>query len=65
MIESVREMAQPPVWWTTPNVKLTPSTINPVEFMQAHDTLQAYLDRVSLVRSLKKFVEKKKKQIEL
>lgn len=50
MIESIVETVDPPQWWITPNVKLTPSWMNPVEFMQAHDTLKSYLERVSLVR---------------
>ncbi|KAI9471887.1 MAG: Mak10 subunit, NatC N-terminal acetyltransferase-domain-containing protein [Benjaminiella poitrasii] len=51
ILASIKETVQPPSWWLSPlvNHNLVPSEINPAEFMNAHDTLKAYLERISLV----------------
>ncbi|KAI8072180.1 Mak10 subunit, NatC N-terminal acetyltransferase-domain-containing protein [Gilbertella persicaria] len=47
MIRSIREMVQPPSWWLSSS-KIPPA-INPAEFLNAHDTLKSFLDRVAMV----------------
>ncbi|KAI8380540.1 Mak10 subunit, NatC N-terminal acetyltransferase-domain-containing protein, partial [Choanephora cucurbitarum] len=46
MLQSIREIVQPPSWWLTNNP--LPSQVNPVEFLEAHDTLKGFLERVSM-----------------
>ncbi|KAI8643537.1 Mak10 subunit, NatC N-terminal acetyltransferase-domain-containing protein [Parasitella parasitica] len=47
ILESIKETVQPPLWWTSPTRQ--PANVNPAEFINAHDTLKAYLDRISVV----------------
>ncbi|CEP10292.1 hypothetical protein [Parasitella parasitica] len=47
ILDSIKETVQPPFWWTSPNRQ--PANVNPAEFINAHDTLKAYLERISMV----------------
>ncbi|KAL7317714.1 N-alpha-acetyltransferase, non-catalitic subunit, variant 2 [Mucor circinelloides] len=47
ILDSIKETVQPPLWWTSPTRQ--PAHVNPAEFINAHDTLKTYLDRISMV----------------
>ncbi|KAI7889085.1 Mak10 subunit, NatC N-terminal acetyltransferase-domain-containing protein [Mucor mucedo] len=48
ILASVEEIVRPPAWWLSSN-QLYPDNIDGKELLNAHETLKAYLDRISMV----------------
>lgn len=48
ILSSIQETVRPPAWWLSANQKI-PAGISGQEFLNAHEALKTYLDRITMV----------------
>lgn len=54
ILDSVRETVRPPAWWLSS--QKIPVGVNGQEFLNAHEILKTYIDRIQMVKERKKNV---------
>lgn len=52
ILDSVRETVRPPAWWLSS--QKIPVGVNGQEFLNAHEILKTYIDRIQMVKERKK-----------